>query len=121
MSDIVFWVALVGATLAAVLGKVVVNLAVQLVEVQHPALFAELAAKDRAIIRGLSQPQARVRRALAGRMLWGTLPGPLAADPAMQKLRGHFRLLFAGTLAGFACVVAVMVIRAQGAVQSSIG
>lgn len=114
MTDILFWIALAVATLATLFGKMLVNLAVGYVQTDYPEEFEALAAKNRSLFKGLSQPAGRVRRALAGKMLWGGLPETLAADPQIRRLQSHWRLLFAATVVGLFCVGIIIASRMPG-------
>lgn len=112
MSLALFWIGLAVSGIGAVAGRLLINMAVAHVREKHPATYDELASQGRALVRALSQPDGRVRRVMASRMLLGGLPDVLEADPDIQRMRGLWRVLSFATLVGF--VVVILVIAARG-------
>ncbi len=115
MLDVLFWIALVVALISAVLGKTLLNLMAEYVKAQYPESFTGLAEKDRSLVKGFSKPETKVRRVLASRLLWGSLPPPLDSDEQIERMRGHWRILFLGTVVGCICVIAIIFARVPAA------
>lgn len=113
--DVLFWVALVGATAAAVLARMLMNLAASYVGDRHPTVFRSLGAEDRSLIKGFSQEEGRVRRALAKLLVWGKTPEPLRADPDFCRMARHWRFMFFTALGAACVVVFVLVVRVNAA------
>jgi hypothetical protein len=113
VTDILFYVLMLLTAAAALYARGLSAAAREHVRHRYPAWFEELSAKGSAL--RLSGPDERARRRLTRPLLFGAVPPEARGDALLQAMALRLRLSLLTTAVGFAGVVAVIAMRAQGA------
>ncbi|MDT8344870.1 MAG: hypothetical protein RQ752_10625 [Thermohalobaculum sp.] len=105
MSQALVWAGIAVVFLGVIGGRIVLSAALECITARFPEVFAALRDYGTPVLKKFSSDDKRVSRALAAKMLTGSLPAHLRADPQFAAIERWWRIAALVMLAGFGLVV----------------
>lgn len=102
MSVAFAWAGMAIAFLGVIWGKLVISGAATFVKAEHPEAFAAMSDYGTPVLKNFSPEDGRVRRALAAKLLTGSLPAGLASDERVAVYSRNWRRAVGAIVLGFA-------------------
>lgn len=114
MSQVLVWGGIAVVFLGVIWGRIVLSAAVDCITTRFPDVFRMLSDFGTPVLKKFSTEDKRVSRALASKMLTGSLPARLRADPQFAAIQRSWRLAVVAMAGGFGLVALGFQVAAVG-------